>query len=224
MRILSPLAVVTGVSCFVLVGATWGQSTQPADTSEREREAQLSLLVDWMSGSFDSKAQAAADPENYLDIRLEMRPIWPDRKDGRWLYVEQAAASSLERPYRQRVYRVSAGADGTFRSEVYELPGDPLKVAGAWKDLSKLAGLTPEQLTLKEGCTIILRNEGDVFVGSTQGTGCVSTRSGAKYATSEVRIAETEMRTWDRGFDAAGKQVWGAEKGPYVFKKSAGRK
>ncbi len=224
MRIVSLQATAAGVLCFALVGVSSAQSTKPIDTADREREAQLSLLVDWMSGSFDSKAQAAADPENYLDIRLEMRPIWPDRKDGRWLYVEQAAASALERPYRQRVYRVSAGADRTFRSEVYELPGDPLKFAGAWKDASKLAGLTPEQLTLKEGCAIILRNEGDAFVGSTQGTGCVSTRSGATHATSEVKISETEMRTWDRGFDAAGKQVWGAEKGPYIFSKSAGRK
>jgi len=35
----------------------------------------------------------------------------------------------------------------------------------------------------------------------------------------EVVITETQMVSWDRGFDAGGKQVWGAEKGGYVFKK-----
>ena len=67
---------------------------------------ELDTLVEWMTGSFSSQAQAQAD-ERYYDIRLEMVPIWTDRDDGRWLYVEQAAASALERPYRQRIYRVA---------------------------------------------------------------------------------------------------------------------
>ncbi|MEY2746457.1 MAG: CpeT/CpcT family, partial [Planctomycetota bacterium] len=25
--------------------------------------------------------------------------------------------------------------------------------------------------------------------------------------------------SWDRGFDAAGKQVWGSTKGPYLFER-----
>ena len=28
---------------------------------------------------------------------------------------------------------------------------------------------------------------------------------------------DDRLLSWDRGFDAAGKQVWGAEKGPYEF-------
>ena len=36
---------------------------------------------------------------------------------------------------------------------------------------------------------------------------------------SEVFISETTMITWDRAFDEHYQQVWGAEKGGYVFKK-----
>ena len=57
------------------------------------------------------------------------------------------------------------------------------------------------------------------WAGSTQGKGCSSTLGGASYATSQVTVTPLELRSWDQGFDAAGKQVWGAEKGPYVFLK-----
>jgi hypothetical protein len=32
-------------------------------------------------------------------------------------------------------------------------------------------------------------------------------------------VTANEITSWDRGFDSAGKQVWGATKGPYQFKK-----
>jgi hypothetical protein len=34
-----------------------------------------------------------------------------------------------------------------------------------------------------------------------------------------VVLTPTGMETWDRGFDAANRQVWGATKGPYRFVK-----
>ena len=40
---------------------------------------------------------------------------------------------------------------------------------------------------------------------------------GAAYAVSEAIISPQGLLTWDRGFDAAGKQVWGATKGGYDF-------
>jgi len=67
---------------------------------------------------------------------------------------------------------------------------------------------------------VILRKTADgVFEGSTVGKGCASELRGASYATSEVRITPEQLLSWDRGFDAQGKQVWGATKGGYVFKK-----
>ena len=55
------------------------------------------------------------------EIRLVMLPIWTHRRDGRWLYVEQASVQSIEQPYRQRVYRVHRDALGVLRSDVYTL-------------------------------------------------------------------------------------------------------
>lgn len=186
----------------------------------KTREAMVAMLV----GSFSSAEQAKLDPENYRDIRLHTSRIWPERTDGAWLYVEQAAATSLEKPYRQRVYRVTAepgvGEGGRVLSEVYTLPGDPLVYAGAWREPGKLAGLTPEELLLKDGCTMYMRPERDgSFVGGTVGEGCASELRGAKYAVSEATITPRALRTWDRGYDASGKQVWGATAGGYEFRR-----
>jgi hypothetical protein len=43
---------------------------------------------------------------------------------------------------------------------------------------------------------------------------------GASYATSEVVLRDDGLDTWDRGFDDAGKQVWGATKGAYQFRRT----
>lgn len=202
------------LSC-ALLGAC---ATQPRAATPAAPD--LALLAAWMTGSFSSTEQAAADPDNFRDVRLHMTPIWQARRDGPWLYVEQAMASTPDRPYRQRVYRLSRGTEkNTFTSAVYELPGDPLVFAGAWRTPTMLDAVMPENLSPREGCTITLRFKDDAFRGSTAGAGCVSTLRGAAYATSEVVITSTMIVSWDRGFDAEGNQKWGAEKGGYVFLK-----
>jgi hypothetical protein len=34
-----------------------------------------------------------------------------------------------------------------------------------------------------------------------------------------VKVNPEGLTTWDRGFDASGKQVWGSVKGAYEFKR-----
>lgn len=169
-----------------------------------------------LTGHFSSAAQAADSPDDYLEIHLFTAPIWTDRTDAHWLYVEQAAAGALNRPYRQRVYRVVA-EDGGVRSDVFELPGDPLAFAGAYATPERLDELGPGDLAPRSGCSIFLVREGEAFVGATRGSGCESSLRGASYATSEVHLEAAQLRTWDRGFDGAGEQVWGATEGPYLF-------
>jgi hypothetical protein len=187
----------------------------------------LPLLADWMSGSFSSADQAASDTA-FLDIRVQMMPIWRQLSSAMYMYVEQARADQLDLPYRQRVYRLTQIDDSTLSSQVFELK-DRTKAIGAWRKfadgkvnpgLQYLNSLTPEDLQARDGCTIYLRIEGDsAFVGSTREQECKSNLRGASYATSEVRLTKDYMYTWDRGFDSTGTQVWGATKGGYMFKK-----
>ena len=59
-----------------------------------------------------------------------------------------------------------------------------------------------------------------MFVGSTEGLACNSDLKGAIYATSIVIVSKDQLYSWDRGYDISGKQVWGSEKGGYIFKKT----
>ncbi|UCD76466.1 MAG: chromophore lyase CpcT/CpeT [Phycisphaerales bacterium] len=180
----------------------------------------LAQLAEWMTGTFSSAAQSDADPENYFDIRLVMIPIWPHRTDGWWLYVEQAAAESADRPYRQRVYRLTQEDAGTFRSDVYALPGNPLLYAACWRNTTPLSDVDLSDLTLRDGCSIVLLKTGpERFAGGTVGEGCESSLRGAAYATSDVIITPTRIVSWDQGWDENGNQVWGATEGGYIFEK-----
>lgn len=194
--------------------------------------ATLGDLVALMTGSFSSERQAAEDPD-FFDIRLHMTRIWPSERNGAWLYVEQARSDALDKPYRQRVYFVTpmtfVGGDGrshtTFRSEVWLLPGDPLAMAGAWAEPARLDTMGPHLLTQKVGCEVVLVPGADgTFAGSTLGRACPSERGGATFTTSEVTITPSGLQSWDRGFDDAGKQVWGAEKGGYRFERETPEK
>ncbi|MEM1184606.1 MAG: chromophore lyase CpcT/CpeT [Planctomycetota bacterium] len=178
----------------------------------------IDRLSEVLVGEFSSAEQAALDPDNYFDIRLHSAPIWTSRDDGPWLYVEQASAEALDRPYRQRVYRLSTLGD-RFISDVYTMP-EPLLYAGWYQTPERFdEALSPDELDLRDGCSIVMTWDGDrdAFVGSTVGNDCASSLRGASYATSEVLLTLDLLETWDRGYDASGSQVWGADQGPYRF-------
>ena len=42
---------------------------------------------------------------------------------------------------------------------------------------------------------------------------------GASYASSIVTLTPKYLLSWDRGYNKEGEQVWGAEKGGYMFRK-----
>lgn len=192
--------------------------TTSSKTFSQIKSIDTGKLVSFMEGSFSSEEQSKNDSD-YYDIRLHMKRIWPEISSAYYLYVEQAVASAQEKPYRQRVYRITNTYEGRFESAVFTIK-DPLRFAGEWKKENPLTELTPDSLTVREGCSVILTlMTNDHYEGSTEGNNCESDLRGAKYATSEVRISKDEIISWDRGYDADGRQVWGAEKGGYVFKK-----
>ncbi|MBM3317343.1 MAG: chromophore lyase CpcT/CpeT [Candidatus Eisenbacteria bacterium] len=215
--ILSSALLLCG--CGSNPGIAGGRLHEPAGaTGAVEKDAQLEAVCAWMTGCFSSAEQAAADT-SFFDVRLRMAPIWSGRGDGCWLYVEQAIAGSEHKPYRQRVYHLTRAGAGAVASAVHELAA-PLRFVGAWRDPAILDGLAPDSLHAREGCVIYLEWEPPGrFTGATRGRECLSSLRGASYAVSEVVLTPGAITTWDRGYDDAGRQVWGAERGGYIFRK-----
>ncbi|MDX2247019.1 MAG: chromophore lyase CpcT/CpeT [Bacteroidia bacterium] len=183
--------------------------------SVSQSKPSLEQLATWMTGKFDSADQAAED-SNYYDITLNMSRIWPDRKDGYWLYVEQAVTAAVARPYRQRIYQLTTTPEGKYLSKVFEL-NNPARFVNKNNEPAAFSTLTPDSLTERSGCVVTLLAQNGTYAGATGEKTCESNLRGAAYATSKVTLFPDRMESWDQGFDAAGNQVWGATTGGYIF-------
>lgn len=193
---------------LLLIGFTLNLSAQD----------QTQELLALMQGSFNSGDQATSD-STYYNISLHMYPIW-EGSEGNWLYVEQALFSMQDKPYRQRIYKVEKIDEQTYASRVYTIENEEVFIGKC-----KAPGFfdSYDQSILKErtGCAVILNKVGkNTFEGQTRNKDCASNLRGAAYATSIVKIEEGLIESWDQGFDANDTQVWGAEKGGYIFKKN----
>jgi CpeT protein len=206
--------------CCVLVACNKNkQTTASASPTEQggRRMSNFQFLRQCMIGDFSSALQAQKDSD-YFDIRLRMVPIWSSDESTFYLYVEQAVATSLDQPYRQRIYKVTKDDDTHFTSYIYTL-SNPLRLARKNADDALFTQLTPDSLTLKDGCEVklVMDTQHMTFSGSTGDRTCPSDRSGAAWATSTVTVDENKMISWDQGWNSEGKQVWGAVKGGYIF-------
>ncbi len=194
---------------LLLACATTKSMTVPSSaTADR-----LSTLL---IGTFDSAAQAAANSEDYKPIQLAICQVNAPTLGPRVLYVEQAMQTMLDKPYRQRLYVIEAGPDAsTAVSRVLELKA-PASAVGLCGKTERPA-FTAADAEEKVGCAVTLMWNGKDFIGATQGSACPSSLRGARFATSEVTLNEAGLTSWDRGYDEKGTQVWGADKGPYLF-------
>jgi CpeT protein len=186
--------------------------------TQKLKQKDLSQLYKLMTGSYSSQAQSESD-SSYFDIRLQIKPMWQNRKDEYWLYVEQAMSTTMDKPYRQRVYRLTQINDSTIASNVYTIKGGD-KYFGDYKKTNPLEGLSIDSLEIRNGCAVLLKKiNKNKYEGSTNKNDCESSLRGASYATSIVKVGKKKIVSWDQGFDKDNKQVWGAVKGGYIFKK-----
>lgn len=179
-------------------------------------EANYKELIAVMQGNYSSEKQSKKDT-TYFNISLRMVPIWKEK--GAYLYVEQALFNKQEKPYRVRIYKISQINEDEFVSDIYTLKNEKDWI-GKWKTPEAFDKLSDKEIELKQGCGVKLtRTDKNKFTGATGNKTCPSELRGASYASSKVTVTENEILSWDQGFDKTDKQVWGAEKGGYVFVK-----
>jgi len=195
---------------LILVGLVRADDT----SASTDRFTQL------FTGAFSSVEQSLGD-KNFRAVSVHCVRIWPQRTDGIWFYLEHALADGLDQPYRQRVHQLVPAVDGALELRVFTLD-DPIKVTGAWRNAAPLAELPPEKLTLLAGGSIFFKEMPDgSFVGGTRGPGSPNDLRGATHATTEMTLTSEKITFWERGFNAAKRQVWGPTNGGYVFKRVA---
>lgn len=206
------------IPIFILSLTSRATLAQPIAT---EGSATAKLFAEMLSGTFDSSTQAIEDSE-YLDVsvlhcKVHVNGLPSELREGEFLALRQSVSTSTK-PYRVRVLRVFPGDNpnavrvssfapqsGVNLADLCLLPESSRTV-----EFSQLSG---------EKCTTSATRFGDEFIGGTSEEGCESNRAGAVRMTSVLSLSATKMTTWDRGWSADGKLVWGPEKGPYQFEK-----
>lgn len=210
---------IVGALMLTSCGTESTARIDPALASLNSRE-----VADAMAGAYTNASQASASAD-FQSLVLHMRPIWVDRTDGLWLYVEQAQASSPESPYRQRVYQIVDGADAeSVDCRVFQFGQNSSQFIGEWKRDRPLHSIAPALLVPLAGCTMTFhRDSVGSWIGTTAASECATSAHGAAYVVSEVTLTSSEFHSLDRGFNTSGVQVWGSAAGPYVFVKQSRR-
>ncbi len=166
-----PLALIgilaVGSACAAADGSTPEPSAAPENDAGIEPESVAPRFEAFLTGRFNSEAQANANPA-YFPISLAVCDAEVPELGSRVLYVEQAFVG--ESPYRQRVYVVEEGEDPAKAavSFVYAF-NDASRFVG-FCDTGSNLGITEGDLTLREGCEVYVTYDGDAdaFTGGTE--------------------------------------------------------
>ncbi|MEM9090031.1 MAG: chromophore lyase CpcT/CpeT [Cyanobacteria bacterium P01_F01_bin.53] len=205
----------------------------------------LETLVNYLTGAFENKAQAQADPTWYVHLRLWQRRVL-QLSDGQThtLFLEQASVAAGQPPYRQRILQLSngqlsdrqpnhvAGEAGLLFGKYFAL-ADPLKFRGAGTEASLLEGMSTADLVALPNSESHIRyqslsnsapSNGYQFQAALpDGKLCSFDYDGQQryvYLGFDVapRAGGIELLTYDKGIDpGTGRGLWGALMGPFCM-------
>lgn len=183
-------------------------------------DQQVNRVVQYLEGQLSTSQRAAQNPKiadvTMTTCRVQLEPA--GTADRIYLYQEQAITSRMDKPYRQRILEISASPlSQTVRSRSFKLVNQT-----QWINFCDRPNQAMHHSDLAEAvCSVFLKARNAEFIGVTEATGCPAKVRGAVLIRNHIRLYPGGMETWDRGYDAQGKQVWGADDEPYQFRRSA---
>ena len=176
-------------------------------------------LLSQLSAGFSNQHQAFENPPLFAHILVKFRPL-PQLAPGS-LLLEQCYSFDPGRPYRIRVLRVEQRSDSLVIHNQAIEEGE--RFWGAVEDAERRQQIRPEDLRLLEGCTYIVKETSNGFIGEVEpGCRCLVERKGATaYLVSSFELDGQGMRTIDRGHDPSShEQLWGSLAGPFEFERT----
>lgn len=201
--------------------ATTTQADPPRSLSPQE---QVTDIATRLEGVMNTSAQAAKNPKspNVQMTTCRIQVLDASSPSGAiFLYQEQALAKKLTQPYRQRFLQVAPTPD---RQQIESRSFKP-KQPEAWIGLCNKPVTDRQLKRIDLGtpiCSVFLQRSQNDYIGNTPTQGCPTNVRGAVRVTNRIMLYSDGMDTWDRGFDATGQQVWGAEGESYQYRKPQG--
>jgi len=185
----------------------------------------LQTIAEWLSGEFDNREQAIADPVWFVHLRLWHRPL-PFRVEGNPAFLaEQANMLDPDHPYRQRVLILqppSTRSDSPIGQVEYRAFRHPEQMKGAGAHPERMQPLRPEDLLSLPGCILHLSETAQGFKAEPlPDARCFFQYEGkTRQVVLGFEVEPQAFRSFDRGVDPeTGQGLWGALMGPYQFTK-----
>ena len=216
--VLGGLFLVTGPSTAlanVAVDAERLDSTAASDSTAVV--SGVEAVARHLEGVMSTAAQASRDAD-FVGVQMTTCRVTPSdpQPNSIYLYQEQALIGRLSAPYRQRFLQITPGNNQRIESRTFK-PDRPAQWVGLCAQPEPVVAITGLGESV---CTVSLRaSVVGGYVGSTPSIGCPANVRGAVSITNVVVLHENGMDTWDRGFDAEGNQVWGADTVPYQYRR-----
>ncbi|OOG73751.1 chromophore lyase CpcT/CpeT [Algoriphagus sp. A40] len=167
-------------------------------------------------GEFSTARMASEDP-SLAHLILTVKPIWQDRIDGHWFFLEQAEHFRKDLPHRSLVLNVFE-KDGKIISRNFSFFNKDI-----FLDIDErpfpIEQLSPVALESRYCDIIFEKDSSGNFVGKTPEEGCPTNLFGAQFFTNESYLTSDFLISWDRGWKDQDEQAWGLEKFGYLFEK-----
>lgn len=217
VRSLTAIAFVFSTSTAAYAGTPKNVESSAASKN------QVGDVVSHLVGRMDTSLQAQVNPKS-PNVRITTCKIQVENADSSkaspqavFLYQEQAMSQNLSKPYRQRFLRIAPSPDGQSVESASFKPAHPETLIGLCNQPEAKRAIQLSDIGSVK-CSVFLKRDGDNYIGETPDGGCPSDYRGAVRITNRILLHKTGMDTWDRAFDAAGNQVWGAKGEPYQFR------
>jgi hypothetical protein len=222
VNLRSAVPCLMGV-CWLTTATLFNADASSASASNPALNQQVEEVASRLEGVMDTSAQAAINSKapnvRMTTCRIQVTDVASANADESiFLYQEQALSQDLSKPYRQRFLQLSPSLySQSVRSRSFK-PANP----SAWTGLCNkpTADRTIQFKDLGNPvCNVFLKRSGNDYIGNTPIDGCPAKVRGAVRITNHIELRSIGMDTWDRGFDANGKQVWGARAESYQYRR-----
>ncbi len=143
-------------------------------------------LAKWITGIYYNSTN---------EIHLIMHPIWENRNDGFWIYMEQSFTEN-KKPIIQHIYQLIELRDGLYEIAVFEIPLES-RFIECWKNENPLKALNPDSLIQKTDCSIIIKRKCQlIFEGNTIGNNCKDKQDISKMIITKksIKILNEELK------------------------------
>lgn len=210
-------------AAFAVAAPAFAQETKPeamqavptaaASPAPSWSDAELEKIGGMLSGTWSATVDGVATSISAAPVAIE------GLTDT--VYFESARGETPWRPYRAGIWHLAKDSSGKIhlRTMEFRRPAGRLGSAvGTWAAPAAFPAIKAEDLVTT--MDIVMQASGHGYSGASEHPYPTSA-FGAASMTSSMNLSADTLSTADRGFDLAGKKVWGPEEGQaYTFTKS----